>query len=459
MRAIKKSDIFPWVELALGDKIKESRRPPMRSEIPLSRNDWIIKTQNTSRRKSKWYVRCDRDADFKFVMRNRLFREAKILKVLHDEGIPVPRVVAESLEPCAVVMEFVDGSSELSSAASPAEVDAITRDFSRIMARWHEIPVDYFTRIGLELPALAGDYVLNDLEPLEQRHFSGIRAPIPLVTFVSKWLRNNIPEPPEKPVLIQGDTGPGQFIHKNGRVQAVIDWEMATLGDPMWDLATIRRRDAWSPTGNLPKWFEYYSEYSGRPIDYAKLRYYSVSSAFIFALTLGQVIQNLQPGDEHMDLISMNLWSKRATMEELAGIKHVDIGGDMDLPTLDSNYSSTLFDILESNLVNEQLPRIKRKLVKHRMKMTVRLALHLRAVSELGRDIEHLELEDMGLLLGRRPVSLRAGTLAMDELARTAGPDLDDALIAYFHRHALREQALTGGAMGWMEHAKMADVG
>ena len=458
MRAIKKSDIFPWVELALGHKITESKRPPMRSEIPLSRNDWIIKTQGGEKRKAKWYVRCDRDADFRFVMRNALLRESEILKVLHSEGIPVPRVIAESSNPRAVILEFVDGSSDFSGAKSPAEIDAVTRDFARIMARWHEIPAERFARIGLEPPRSDRDCVLGDLEALERRHLSHVREPIPLVSFVCKWLRNHMPPPPERPVLIQGDTGPGQFIHKKGRVQAVIDWEMATLGDPLWDLATIRRRDAWSPTGNLPRWFEYYSEYSGRPLDQRKLRYYSVSSAFIFALTLGQVIQNLKPGDEHMDLISMNLWSKRVTMEELAAIGGVKLAADIALPTLDANDSSSLFDILESNLVNEQLPRIKRKLIRHRMKMTVRLALHLRAVAELGRDIENLELEDMGSLLERRPATLREGRVALDELVRAAGPDADDALVAFFHRQTLREQALTGGAMGWLEKAGMADI-
>ena len=71
----------------------------------------------------------------------------------------------------------------------------------------------------------------------------------------------------------------------------MIDWELAFIGDPMNDLARMRTRDMWYPTGNLPKWLQYYSEYSGTPMDLDKLRYYSVIAMLTTALALGPVFR------------------------------------------------------------------------------------------------------------------------------------------------------------------------
>ena len=54
------------------------------------------------------------------------------------------------------------------------------------------------------------------------------------------WLRNNVPQGERKVSFVQGDTGPGQFMYADGQVTALIDWELAHIGDPMLDLAVGR---------------------------------------------------------------------------------------------------------------------------------------------------------------------------------------------------------------------------
>ena len=41
---------------------------------------------------------------------------------------------------------------------------------------------------------------------------------------------------------MQGDTGPGNFMYQDGKVTAVVDWELAHLGDPMDDIAWLSLR-------------------------------------------------------------------------------------------------------------------------------------------------------------------------------------------------------------------------
>ena len=67
-------------------------------------------------------------------------------------------------------------------------------------------------------------------------------VPDPALVFTLRWLRGNVPDVDGPVVLVQGDTGPGNFMFADGRVVAVVDWELAHLGDPMDDIAWLSLR-------------------------------------------------------------------------------------------------------------------------------------------------------------------------------------------------------------------------
>ena len=64
----------------------------------------------------------------------------------------------------------------------------------------------------------------------------------------------------------------------------------------------------------------------------------------------------------------------------------------------------------------------------------------------------------MASLLGRRPANVREGQRALHQLVLEAGPERDEALIRYFHRHARREEALMEGALGMCEGAELSPL-
>lgn len=451
---LSEGEVFPWAEAQLGGKIIAATRQGGRESG--GRPGWFI----TVERKSgpfRAYIRGDRGGDFGYIKIYGLQREARLLRLLHAEGIPVPEVLAASTNPNALILGFVDGANDFTVLESAAERDRLAREFAQIMARWHAIPAQKFVEIGLELPRTPADFIVKDLEIWESGHFPLLKEPVPLVTFACQWLRRNVPEPPKRAVLVQGDTGPGQFLFQDGRVKAVIDWELATLGDPMRELAHIRTRDVWYPTGNLPKWFEYYSEFSGVPLDHRKIGYYTVIAMLTTALALGPVVQHLHPRTDHAEWIAQDTWSKRATAEALAEAMQIELV-PIELPTPDSPYVSRLFEVMEENLREEQLPRIADEYLQHRMRMLLRLVAHLRNLGEIGREIEALELADMSEILGRRPASVREGMHELERFVRRAGPELDEPLIRYFHRHALREGALMRGGLGRAEHARTSPI-
>jgi len=453
MSELVESEVIAWAQSALGAKVVECTR---QSRENGGRPAWFITCQN-GRGPTRYYIRGNRGPSFEYNAMYSLDREARLLKVLTKHGIPVPRVVAESANPYAIILEFVDGLDDFTLIKDQKERDEYGRQFGEIMAKWHAIPVREFEAIGLRFPKTGEEYLVQDLEVWEKGCFPHLKEPVPLVTFCCQWMRRNPPQPPKRPVLAQGDTGPGQFIFKDGRINAVVDWELAFIGDPMNDLARIRTRDMWYPTGNLPKWLNYYSEFSGTPLDLDRIRYYSVIAMMTTALALGPVVQALDPRDVHAEWIAEEIWSKRATIECLAEVINVKLAAP-DIPRPEPSYISRLFDVLEDNLRDEQLPRLTDVFMRYRLNLDLRLLTRIRHLTEFGREIEAQDLDDMKPILGRRPQNRHDGMLAMEEFVRRAGPEMDAELTRYFYRHAMREEAVMRGAMGRIENAVVSPV-
>jgi aminoglycoside phosphotransferase (APT) family kinase protein len=62
--------------------------------------------------------------------------------------------------------------------------------------------------------------------------------PEPVADAVFRWLDAHVPAPSGPPAIVHGDFRSGNFLHDGcGRLLAVLDWEMAHVGDPMEDLA------------------------------------------------------------------------------------------------------------------------------------------------------------------------------------------------------------------------------
>ena len=82
-------------------------------------------------------------------------------------------------------------------------------------------------------------------------------------------------------MLVQGDTGPGQFLFDDGHITGIIDWELAKFGDPMYDLTVHPRARHVLPLGDFPARLRRYAELSGNALDLDLLRYHSVRTMII----------------------------------------------------------------------------------------------------------------------------------------------------------------------------------
>ncbi|MBR0799646.1 phosphotransferase family protein [Bradyrhizobium jicamae] len=62
--------------------------------------------------------------------------------------------------------------------------------------------------------------------------------PYPVAQAAIRWLRRHPPPPAQKLALVHGDFRSGNFLYlPDGEIRAILDWEMAHMGDPLEDLA------------------------------------------------------------------------------------------------------------------------------------------------------------------------------------------------------------------------------
>lgn len=136
---------------------------------------------------------------------------------------------------------------------------------------------------------------------------------LPQMEQLIAWLTRRLPVSPA-PTLVHNDYKLDNLMldaADPGRVEAVLDWEMATAGDPLVDLGCVMcywpeagdpavRRDALSSITTLPGWFtraqlvERYARITGR--DVSGLGYYEVFGIFKIAVVLQQIYFRYRQG-------------------------------------------------------------------------------------------------------------------------------------------------------------------
>lgn len=114
---LTEEDVFPWAEARLGGRIIASTRQGGRESG--GRPGWFLTLERPAGGTFRAYIRADRGGDFGFVTEYTVQREAKILKLLRAEGIPVPEVLASATQPNAMIQAFVEGMSDFTLVRIP----------------------------------------------------------------------------------------------------------------------------------------------------------------------------------------------------------------------------------------------------------------------------------------------------------------------------------------------------
>lgn len=126
----------------------------------------------------------------------------------------------------------------------------------------------------------------------------------PVLELALRWLEDNCP-PADTPVLVHGDFRTANLLVGTNGLRAVIDWEMAHLGDPMEDLGWIcvnswRFGHSDLPVGGFgtqEALFAGYESVTGRPVDPEAVRFWEVYGSLKWGVICRMMAASHRDGD------------------------------------------------------------------------------------------------------------------------------------------------------------------
>jgi aminoglycoside phosphotransferase (APT) family kinase protein len=176
-----------------------------------------------------------------------VLREARLLRALERTPVRVPQVFAVCEDPDVIgapfyVMEKIEGAV-ITTGLPPAldrEAERV-RIADELLDGLVELHAVDWLAVGLEGFGKPSGYLERQL-----RRFTGLwelnrTRELPQVEQVGKWLAERLPESGPA-TIVHGDYRPGNTMlapSAPARLTAILDWEMATIGDPLADLGYL----------------------------------------------------------------------------------------------------------------------------------------------------------------------------------------------------------------------------
>jgi aminoglycoside phosphotransferase (APT) family kinase protein len=244
----------------------------------------------------------------------RFAEQFRLLQILAATSIPVPAVHWHEPDPAVLgapfyVMDRIDGEVPTDmppyhtggwmTTISPAERETIWWSGVRVLTQVHALDVD---NLGLHFVDQAGygpTGLRQRLAYYEHYLDWAYEGTVPVAEEALRWLHQHRPAERRAPVLLWGDARIGNIIYNSGQAAAVLDWEMATLGQPEEDLAWFLLLDRHHSEGcGVPRLAGFpdaaqtiarYEQLAERKL--AQMDYYEVLSAMKFAVVMARIGQ------------------------------------------------------------------------------------------------------------------------------------------------------------------------
>lgn len=237
------------------------------------------------------------------------------LKILENSAVPVPKVYwwsddASVLGAPFFVCERVPGSAPVpwfSSTSSGFEESwrkRIGAQFVSALAAQHRC--QWRNHLGFEEYAgvTEENAALTQVSFWEHAHARWALKPYPMLRWAMLWLHRNLPIAP-RVSLVHGDYRLGNFLEIDGRITAILDWELAHPGDPHEDLGWAFLPQYSGDSGLVCRllsqedFIAQYEREAGFRVDLKSLHFYRVLSLVKLALTHIAAVRCFEDGRFH----------------------------------------------------------------------------------------------------------------------------------------------------------------
>ncbi len=377
--------------------------------------------------------------------------EMEVMQALEANGIKVPHIYGWVDSPKAFVMDWIETEDRAPGMLHTAIENPSTMSDERWqamltymdhLAKMHAVPVDEFTHIKRlsHPPKTATEIALHTTERMYSvgKQAGNIDPPL---EYLQQWLRRNVPEHRTKASFIAGDAG--QFMSAGTDVLALLDFEIANIGDTHWDLACFRGRHPYENMGDIPSLYRRYAEVSGDEVDLRVVGYHTVAFLQLSGIGATFFMQPNAHGGNWIEGVLEYASITRRSYEAIAELHGITLDYNLHLPepTIkrweDSGLEKLTVDIerLPTSSVFESW---ERDLLHAIPKFLLNHARY--------RDwFEKETVADVNHLTGKSCGDLATADEAVQAIIAKADPAQDEALIRLLHRRILRFSMLIAG--------------
>ena len=429
--------ILDWVSEVAGGPVVRHERHVARREA------WVVDAERPDGSLLKGFLRLEREP--KPANPWSLEKEAAVMTALGAQSVPVAQVYGWNPQLTCALFERVDGAGAIAEAL-PAHRRVIMEQFIDGIAAMHRLDldaVDLPQLPGLRRPTSARECALGEVETIVATWSDFLASYTdPLITYGLDWLRRNAPTQVSRISLLQGDTGPGNFVFDGDRLTAIVDFEWAHLGDPLEDLGNVCVREFWNPSGGLEATLlARYETASGIPVDLDAVRYYRVQQN-----VRGMIPIHATPWAGAQEPLAWYLpyqyVGDRATCEAIAESMGIALT-EPELPA--EGEAGILSQAVSHALEADVLPSVKGGFARSRLSDVERLVACLDRLRRYETAVAELERDALAELLGTRPESVAEG-IGIVDAGIQAGRFADDEVLPYLAGRCRRLEWLYGPA-------------
>lgn len=216
--------------------------------------------------------------------------EYGVLRAAFAAGVPVPEPLFlgdDSLGMPFFLMRRVEGETVarrlLRDERYAQARQMLSGQLAQALAQTHRIPLAQPDLPPLPAPPPDQSPAADELRRWERIYRANTPDPHPTFELAFRWCARHLPEVAER-TLVHGDYRVGNVIFGPEGLRAVLDWELAHVGDPMEDIGWLCVR-SWRfgadhlPIGGIGRreaFIQAYEAAGGQPVDRERMHFWEV---------------------------------------------------------------------------------------------------------------------------------------------------------------------------------------
>jgi len=239
----------------------------------------------------------------------------EVLKRLSGTGFPAPAALFLETDSTVLgrpflVMEKAHGENlDTYFVKHPEEQDQLRTDYVQTIAHLHSLD---WQELGLSVLGEPEDdchHARREIERYEKVFRTNAFGPQPIMSEFFSWMKMNVPRA-ERTTLCHGDVKvgvAGNFLAREGRISALLDWELVSVGDPYSDLGyasiVMQNGQFW----NKEAFISAYEGLSNTRVSRSSLYFWEVF-AYVKLVAMGYpgIRSGLTSADHNIQLLSTN---------------------------------------------------------------------------------------------------------------------------------------------------------